>query len=307
VAPHWEEAGGALEAARWYRRAARWTEDTDPSTSLRSCQKVRALLADAEESSETSALRIAACRGILSAAWRVGGSEFDSVFAQGVFAEGRALAERSGDLRSLAILFSLYGNAQGTAGDMRAYCEHATEALRLAERSGDPVIRAAIASDAHPFIWTGRPREGVQLAEEGIALGAHDLSLGEEVNGIGAYIQGLVFRGAGRIETGLLEAAASDLDRASRYAAERPSAYVWTHGFQALRAYRCGDAAGALAHARCARERAETSGGIVNEVMAQTVLGAALVVSREWIAAEEAERGALATMRARRVGFGLTA
>jgi hypothetical protein len=46
-----------------------------------------------------------------------------------VFAEGKALAEQAGDLRSLAILFDLYGNAKGTAGDLRAYYEHASEAL----------------------------------------------------------------------------------------------------------------------------------------------------------------------------------
>src|SRR5204862_2804776 len=33
LAHHWEEAGDALEAARWHRRAALRTEDTDPAES----------------------------------------------------------------------------------------------------------------------------------------------------------------------------------------------------------------------------------------------------------------------------------
>src|SRR6266542_3772619 len=44
-AHHWEEAGEALEAARWH--------------------KVRSLLADAAVSPETTSLRMQACRGIL--------------------------------------------------------------------------------------------------------------------------------------------------------------------------------------------------------------------------------------------------
>jgi predicted ATPase len=44
LAHHWEEAGDALQAARWHRRAALRTEDTDPSESLRRWHKVRALL-----------------------------------------------------------------------------------------------------------------------------------------------------------------------------------------------------------------------------------------------------------------------
>src|SRR5262249_10553034 len=130
LAHHWEEAGDRLEAARWHRRAARRTEETDPSESLRRWHKVRAGLPEAAASPETTSLRIQACRGILSASWRVGDAEVDSVFD-----EGKALAEQAGDLRLLAILFNLYGNAKGAAGDLRAYYEHASEALRVAERT----------------------------------------------------------------------------------------------------------------------------------------------------------------------------
>ncbi len=226
------------EAARWHRRAALRTEDTDPAESLRRWHKVRALLADAAVSPETTSLRMEACRGILSAYWRVGGSEVDSVFA-----EGKALAEQAGDLRLLAILFNLYGNAKGAVGDLRAYHEHASEALRLAERTGDPVIQAVIASDAHPFCWTGRLRETVRLAEKAIALGPEDLSLGQELCGISAYLAGLMFRGTALVEMGRLEEAASDLDRASAAPGRATRvAFIWSQAWHVVRAYRAGDA-----------------------------------------------------------------
>ena len=203
--------------------------------------------------------------------WRVGGSEVDSVFA-----EGKALAEQAGDLRLLAMLFDLYGNVKGTAGDLRAYREHASEALRLAERTDDPVIQAAIASDAaHPFCWTGHLREAVRLTEKAIALGPEDLSLGRELMGFSAYLVGLMFRGGALVEMGRLDEATSDLDRASQHPAEQPSIFTWSQSSHVVRAYRAGDAAGALTHARRALERAEGLGPLF-QVFAQVALGIAL-------------------------------
>jgi adenylate cyclase len=302
LAYHWEEAGQALEAARWHRRAARWTEETDPSESIRRCYKVRSLLAGAVDSPETIALRVEACRGILSAAWRVGGSDEDHVFS-----EGKRLAEQSGDLRSVAILFNVYGNAKGSAGDLRAYHERASEALRVAGRTGDPVLSAALASDAHPFCWTGRLREAVRLCDQALALGPDDLSLGRDVFGVSAYLLGSMFRGMALVEMGRLDAAASDLDRASEHPAEQPTPFIWAQAWHVVRAYRSGDVPGALAYARRTLERAEGVGDTVTKVLAHVVLGVALVANEEWNAAEDAERRALEIARKSRVGFGVTA
>jgi hypothetical protein len=82
----------------------------------------------------------------------------------------------------------------------------------LAERANDPVIQAAIASDAHPFCWTGRLQEAVRLTEKAIALGPEDLSLGQELMGNSAYLAGLTHRGAALVEMGRLEEASSDLE-----------------------------------------------------------------------------------------------
>src|SRR5262249_44560224 len=151
--------------------------------SLRRWHKARGLLASAVGSAETMSLRLEGCRGILSAFWRSGGAGADAVFA-----EGKELAERAGDPPSLARLLNVYGNVKGTAGDLRAYYEHASEALRLAKRANDPVTLAVLASDAHPFWWTGRLREALRLADKAVALGAEDLSRGQELFGGSAYL-----------------------------------------------------------------------------------------------------------------------
>jgi hypothetical protein len=98
------------------------------------------------------------------------------------------------------------------------------EALRLPEQTGDPVTEATIASDAHPFCWTGRLQETVLLIEKAIALGPEDLSLGRDLMGFSAYLLGLTFRGLAVVEMGRLEEATSDLDRASQHPDSSPLA-----------------------------------------------------------------------------------
>jgi tetratricopeptide (TPR) repeat protein len=163
-----------------------------------------------------------------------------------------------------------------------------------------------IASDAHPFCWTGRLREVVLLTEKAIALGPEDLSLGRELMGFSTYLLGLAWRGIALVEMGRLEEAASGLDRASQHPAEQPSLLIWSQAWHVVRAYRAGDALGALRHARRALERAE-GGAPISQVITQVALGIALLANREWSGAEEAEQHALALARESGVGFGLTA
>jgi tetratricopeptide (TPR) repeat protein len=274
-------------------------EDTNHAESMGRWHKVRALLAHAVVSDETTSLRMQACRGILSEYWRVGGSEVDSVFA-----EGKALAEQARDLGLLAILFNLYGNAKGVVGDLRAYHEHASEALRLADQTDDPVLQAVLASDAHPFVWTGRLREAVRLTEKAVALGPDDLTIGRELFGISAYLVGLMFRGSALVEMGRFEEAASDLDRTCQYPGG--GNFIWAQQYHAVLAYRAGDAAAALTHARRALERIEGVGPVF-ELVARCALGIALLANREWSGVEEAGRHALALAREHGLHFGMTA
>src|SRR5262249_14405845 len=58
VAHHFEQAGETLDAARWHRRAARWTGIHHSAGALRHWQCLRALLATMPESQEVIGLRI---------------------------------------------------------------------------------------------------------------------------------------------------------------------------------------------------------------------------------------------------------
>ena len=73
LAYHWEEAGEAPEATRWYGRAAEWVGKSDPIEGVRHWQKVRELGRKAPETEEAASLRLDACRSILSmGGWRMG-------------------------------------------------------------------------------------------------------------------------------------------------------------------------------------------------------------------------------------------
>ena len=181
------------------------------------------------------------------------------------------------------------------------------QALGVAERAGDPVLLAALASDAHAFCFTGRLDDAVRLTGQAIALGAEDLNVGRDIFGVSAFLLGSMFRGMALVEMGRLEEAASELDCASSHPDEQPTPFIWAQAWHVVRAYRCGDRSGALTHAHRTVERAEGVGDTVTKVLAQVVLGIALVANEEWDAAEEAERHALAMARKSGVGFGVTA
>jgi class 3 adenylate cyclase/tetratricopeptide (TPR) repeat protein len=137
LAHHLEHAGETLDAARWHRRAARWAGVHDHAGALRHWQRARALLATMPESQEVIRLRLGCCPQILIGLWYGGASEDEAAI---IFKEGRELADRAADLRSLAFLNATYANirlAHGAAD----YLDYAREAARLADGVGDLRMR----------------------------------------------------------------------------------------------------------------------------------------------------------------------
>src|SRR5262249_11760636 len=119
LAHHWEEAGEALMAARWSRRAAEWVGVNDLAAAARHCQKVRALLAGVPETPETMEMGVFTAIALLNLGWRLGMSEEE---AGTVFSEGMALARRVGETwepeaaRARAGLLTTYGVVRGMGG-----------------------------------------------------------------------------------------------------------------------------------------------------------------------------------------------
>jgi len=138
LAYHWEQAGEALTAAKWYARAAGVAGLDSPAEALRHWEKVRAILAPAAQSEESVALRLRAASELLILAFRQGMSS-DRV--DEIFAEGKALAVARGDVREQVRLLYAIGAHYMLSGALRRAIESFEECLALADSSGDPELR----------------------------------------------------------------------------------------------------------------------------------------------------------------------
>ena len=72
LAHHWEEAGEALAAARWHRRAADWLWMRDVARSFEHFARVRTLTASLLDEAEGREHGLRARVMLLQASWRVG-------------------------------------------------------------------------------------------------------------------------------------------------------------------------------------------------------------------------------------------
>ncbi len=169
IAHHWEEAGEALDAARWHQRAVPWATRTDWSQAMKHWRRMRALAGAAPESSDSLGLVLRACRGILETGWLAG---FSSGEAEEAFAEGKALAERSGDLWSQARLALGYASVTQAAGDLAACENYSDQATTLAELAGDAQIRVAAQGHRAVTCWLlGRLSDGLSELDRYVELG----------------------------------------------------------------------------------------------------------------------------------------
>jgi tetratricopeptide (TPR) repeat protein len=183
---HWENAGDALEAARWHRRAALRTAKTNVAEAARHWQRVKVLAAELPDSAETLQLALQAGQQLLDAAWRTG---VPNAEADALFADARALAERKGELRSLAMLLAYYGAIKQNQGDVPSFIAHVFESVRVAEQTGDPVLIGSM----HDQVIFGRALFGqLAAAEEGyrraVALLGGDPTAGIEYWGMSSLL-----------------------------------------------------------------------------------------------------------------------
>jgi class 3 adenylate cyclase/tetratricopeptide (TPR) repeat protein len=162
VAHHFEQAGETLDAARWHRRAARWAGVHDHTLALRHWQRARALLATMPESKEVIRLRLGCCPQVLIGLWYGGASEDEATL---VFNEGRELADRAADFRSLALLNATYAVirlAHGAAD----YLDYARKAVLLGDGVGDFRTRlVAYAALMRCLLFSGLVLEAVTRGE----------------------------------------------------------------------------------------------------------------------------------------------
>lgn len=303
IAQHWQGAGEALEAARWYRRAAEWIGMNDATEAIRHWREVRALVRPLPPTPETATLIAASCVQLLSLGWRLGEFEED---AQALFTEGRLLAHAAQDDRLLAQLTVTYGIVRCVAGDLTAYVDLSREASVLAAKTGDAAMQVVCdRSLAASLYHVGRFAESLAVSERALARTPDDPRLGMEMWGFSPYTYLIATRGyvlslMGRPSEGL-----PDLERAAQLAREHhePELRAYTYTFRVVHAEIVGNRDTAIHLARRAVALGERSGIHSSRVLAWHVLAVAHLLHAEYADAAVAAEQSLAISRERHTGL----
>jgi class 3 adenylate cyclase/tetratricopeptide (TPR) repeat protein len=281
LAQHWEAAGDPLAAARWSARAAAWVGLNDITEALRHWQKVSELVEALPDSAESGALALGARVARLHYGWRLGISEQE---ATAHYEAGRELAERSGDRVNLLLITAAYANVRGLAGHVEDSGELAEEVNRLSVEIGDPGLRlATMGSTAYARLVRGRLAEALEIADEGIALGAEDPALGGGIILACPYAWHLMIRGALLANMGYPEEAAPMFERALEAAGEYGDheTETWTHMNYVALGHITGQTELAVSHATLAYQLADRVGDAFSRIWTLYNLGYARVMAGE--------------------------
>jgi adenylate cyclase len=303
LAYHWDQAGVALEATKWHRRAAEWMGANNPAEALRHWSRVRELLDTLPETPENLAAR-AEVRAQILLSFTPLGDPADQ--ATSVFQEGRELATRIGDPRVLSLILQAFALLQFTAGAIPQAQGPLLELLQRADETKDirhqVTVRYGLCAT---YFYEGRLRECLVMADQGLGLARGNLDVGADL--VGRFSPGLILsclRGIALVLTGSLHEGSAELDRVIELArTTQPFQHqsVWVHVFQVFRCEITGDKASALAHAHEAVDGAEKVGGEVARLFAYLSLGLANLLNRTWRDALEALEQALSIGRERKV------
>jgi class 3 adenylate cyclase/tetratricopeptide (TPR) repeat protein len=304
LAHHWEQAGEALEAARWHARAAGWVVRSDEEAARSHWVDVRRLLAPLEDSPEKLGLDLMACGQLMMLSWELG-APADEIEA--LFAEGKALAERIPDPAPRTMLQYGYASYVGlSGGDVTHYVSAAREAVRLAEATGDRTYRlVAGMALASALSWAGNLAESLELMDECVAERPEDLLAGSEIMGVSPWITAVMFRNWPLGLLGRLD----ELDRGLRQATEltrehRQLAFLsWGLAIRVLHGEWSGETATTLASARQGVEVAERVGTSFFVSIALGLLGDALRLEQCYPEALEVYQRTLDLMRSKRVAL----
>ena len=260
LAHHWEEAGDALVAAHWHRRAAEWVGLTDFSAGWRHWGRVRTLLATLSDEREIAELRIHACVRLLTMSWRV---TADLNEARAIFEEGRTLAQAIGDRRGLTKLsLGIAAVSYGT-GDIATYLKTNREIYNVARDLNDLELEAnATAWLVDSLLLAARYDEAVTVAADGLARFPRHSPSESWLIGLNPYSYLLLLRGIALCWMGRHQEGLDAMTQSFTMASEDDTPEGKSYGLL-IRAeihYRAGDAAHALADAQEAGELSQKLG-----------------------------------------------
>ena len=288
VAHHMDEGGEALEAARWFARAAHWAGHSQPRDALRLWQRVTELADGLEPDEEATVLALLSRILQLEYAWRLG---MDPERAGALAREATELANSCGDLRSLALLKLLTAARPGVADRTDEWVAAAEEAVVLADESEDPNLRVAIrGATAYAHMCAGDLDRVEATADEMLELIGDDLDLGAGIVIGCPRAWGLMAKSVAQRERGRPEEADRMLDEALRLSAERgdPETESWTLGSKSAVLADRGEIEAALALGLRNCELTERLGDVFSHGMALTALTYVHIEAGECQAALEA-------------------
>jgi class 3 adenylate cyclase/tetratricopeptide (TPR) repeat protein len=287
VAHHWENAGEALEAARWHRRAADWAGLRNLEEALRHWRSCQVLTADLSESAEADAIHLAACVGVLrGATWYL---DVANEEAQVSFREGRSLAEQAGDPTTLATLLLLYSGALAAREAFVEGLSVRDQAIQLSDRTGDNGLRAWARTFYMTPFRAGRLEEMRVRSEEGLDLVAGDPELGSEYAGFSPLVALTGIRGAALCFQGRLGEGFEAIDRAMELARQHDQ-MLWlavAHLLDVGPSFRAADLDRVMRDVRELAVLVEKQPTPVTQVSYQYALGLSHLAREEW---EEAAR-----------------
>jgi len=294
IASHMESGGETLEAARWSARAAYWAGSSRPQDAMRLWRGAMELTEALEETEETQAMAVMSRLLQLDFAWRLG---MDDSEEARLTAEARAIATKTGDLHSLALLKVATDARPGLPHVASVWLDAVAETIRLADESEDLHLRIAIrAAGSYAHLCTGDFDGFDRALDEVLELAGDDPRAGAGIV-IGSPVawatmaKGLVLR-----ERGRLEEAEAQFNAALRIATEQgdPEIASWTRSNQALMLTMRGELEAATALARRNCELTERLGDVFSRSLALSNLAGTQIAAGDYGPAldsiEEAER-----------------
>jgi class 3 adenylate cyclase/tetratricopeptide (TPR) repeat protein len=289
LAHHWDEAGEALAAARWHRRAADWLWTRDVPRSFEHFARVRTLTAALLDDAEARDHGLRARVMLLQASWKVGLAPEE---IEPLAAEARQIATRQGDARSRVDIEVFLMPAYWLTGQLAKAAEIGEKTVQLTDEVGDVHLRTVVRSDlGHIYVASGRLAGALRLFDETLEIGGDDPNIGLERVGLSTQIWTRTRRGWVQIEMGRLALGVADLEIGLRRAREQSQWEVATftlmfHAFADEYAGNPGDVGRRRAHESL--ECAERAGSPFAQAMAYYTIARAQLAAKDSTAAREA-------------------
>jgi class 3 adenylate cyclase/tetratricopeptide (TPR) repeat protein len=287
IASHMEAGEELREAARWSARAAFWAGHRRPADAMRLWREVTRLSGELESDEETVALALSSRLQQLDYSWRLG---MDPAEADRLAAEAQEIADRSGDLRSLALLKLMTSARPGISHRASEWIAASGEAVALADEAGDVDLRIAIRGVAAYAQMCAGDLDAVDaVLDEIFALTGDDIEAGANIVINCPYSWALMARSIVLKERDRLEEAEAMAGRALHVAASfgDPETESWARGNRATMLAERGMVEAGLAQAQRNCELTDQLGDVFSRAVALTALGQAQAMAGEHGAAIE--------------------